>query len=107
MSIEVIDSIENELPIDRQIAHINARSIFTKGVLGIIFSIIPTLYGLIFIKQCLDTACDAEKDITDHPGLYLEESIKKIKTGKTLAYIGYGIFFGEVIALVAYMSIVS
>lgn len=107
MSNELIDSIENELPYDKQITHINAGSIYAKGILGIIFSIIPTLYGLVFIKQCLDTARDAEKDISENPGMYLDASIKKIKTGKTMAYIGLGIFLGEIIALVTYMSIAS
>lgn len=98
---EVINPVSNR---DKR-AHPDASSIYTRGLLSIVFNLISVLLGLIFVKQCLDLARDAEKSIAANRDKYLESSIKKIKTGKMMGYIGLGIFLAEIILLVGYMSI--
>lgn len=102
---EPIDVFSKTVSYEKQIEHIDAREIYAKGVLSIIFSLLSMILGLIFMKQCFDLVRGAEKDIAENPGKYLDSSIQKIKTGKTLGYIGLGIFLVEVILLVGFMSV--
>jgi hypothetical protein len=101
---EPIDVFSKRAESKEQIEHIDAREIYIKGILSIIFSLISLIIGLIFMKQCFDLVRNAEKDITANPGKYLHSSIQKIKTGKIMAYIGLGIFLGWSIGLLVYMS---
>lgn len=89
----------------KKMEHPDASSIYTRGLLSIVFNLISVLLGLIFVKQCFDLAREAEKSIAANPDKYLESSIKKIKTGKMMGYIGLGIFLAEIILLVGFMSI--
>lgn len=73
------------------ILHPDAKSINTLGILGLVFCILFGLVGLICGIICLAKAPKALRDISNNPGKYTDESLSKIKGGKTCAIIGLSI----------------
>ncbi len=103
---ENLDDIgrDDQQPAEK-IAHYNDNSVFVKGLIGMILCIAPAaIIGLILIKLSLDDAKKARTDIKDSPNKYLSSSIKKINSGRIMAYIGLFLFIGEIVTLVAIMS---
>ena len=85
---------------------LNDSSIFFKGLFGMILCIVPAaIIGLVLIKMSLEQAREAIKEYEENPVIYRVDSIKRVKLGKTFAYIGLFLFILELIALVAFMSI--
>lgn len=71
-----------------------------------ILCIVPAaIIGLVLIKISLEQAKVAVSDYKKAPHLYMPSSIKRVKRGRIFALIGLALFFGELIALLAYMSI--
>lgn len=93
---------------DKQLISLNDSSIYYKGLIGMILCILPgAIIGLMFIKMSLDQAKEANVTIEMYPGKYPEPLIKKVQDGSTMARIGLTMFVVEIIALIAYMSIIS
>lgn len=85
--------------------HVNARSIYYKGLLGMIFCIAPAAFiGLVFVKLCLDQAKEAMEDIRKNPDGYTQASKKEVRQGRTMGLIGLSLFILEIVVLVGYMS---
>ena len=71
--------------------HPQAGSVQTLGVLGLIFTFVASLVGLILNIICLAKAGNAMGQVKANPAMYTEASVKKIKAGRTCAIIGLSI----------------
>lgn len=100
---EVINPVSNR----EKLEHVNASAIYNKGILSIIFCLMPTIIGIMFVNQCMDLVREARKDFSQNPGKYEESSIRKVRAGRTMAFIGLGFFVGEIVVLIAYMTLAT
>ncbi len=83
---------------------VNDTSIYSKGFWGLIFCILGGLLGLVLVRISLQQATDALESYKRSPQDYLDSSYRLVLKGQRLARIGVGIFIGEIVLLVAYMS---
>lgn len=84
---------------------VNDTSIFYKGLFGMILCIFPgAIIGLVLIKVSLDQAKVALTSYQEDSGKFRIESYKKVKNGRTMAYIGLVFFIVEILAIVVYTS---
>ncbi|MES2554611.1 MAG: hypothetical protein V4604_00595 [Bacteroidota bacterium] len=104
MNQEILDQLPHD-PSVRQEDLINDTSIFYKGLFGLILCIFPgAIIGLVLIKISLEQAKVAMTSYQEDSGRFRIESYKKVKSGRTMAYIGLVIFICEILALVGYTS---
>lgn len=103
----------NHTPLDDQttfgkvhqpIPLISDTSIYNKGLWGLIFCVLGGILGLVLVRISLQQATDALESYKRSPQDYLESSYRLVLKGQRLARIGVGIFIGEIVLLVAYMS---
>lgn len=86
---------------------LNDSSIFFKGLFGMILCLAPAaIIGLVLVKISLDQAKMAMSEYKENPNQFREESIKLVKRGRVMAYIGLGFFIIEIVALMIYMSVI-
>jgi uncharacterized membrane protein YbaN (DUF454 family) len=71
-----------------QAEHPQASSIQTLGILGLVFTFLLGIVGLILNIVCLAKSGPALSDVRTHHGQYTEESVRKIRSGRTCAIIG-------------------
>lgn len=87
------------------IHHVSERSIYLKGLFGMILCILPgAIIGLVFIKMSLDQAKEARIAFKENPERYLPETVKKVELGRKLALIGLGLFIFEIVFILAFSS---
>ncbi|MCX6312309.1 MAG: DUF4190 domain-containing protein [Bacteroidetes bacterium] len=90
------------------IEHPSAASINTTGVLGLIFTFVVAIVGLILNIITISKSGTALREIANSPGKYSEASIRKIKGGRTCSIIGLSIHgFILLIVLVAVIFAIS
>lgn len=104
MNQDILDQLPQDQSV-RQEDLINDKSVFYKGLFGLILCIFPgAIIGLVLIKISLEQAKVALTTYQEDSGKYRMESVKKVKSGRTMAYIGLAIFICEILALVGYTS---
>ena len=104
MNQDILDQLPQDQSV-RQEDLVNDTSIFYKGLFGLILCIFPgAIIGLVLIKISLEQAKVALTTYQEDSGKYRMESVKKVKSGRTMAYIGLVIFICEILALVGYTS---
>ena len=74
-----------------QIDHPKASSVQTLGILGLIFTFLATIIGLVLNIIALAMSGGAMNDINANPGKYTDASRSKVKAGRTCAIIGLSI----------------
>lgn len=87
--------------------HPSASSIQTTGILGLVFTFVFGIVGLILNIITLSKAGGAMREVMAEPDKYYETSLKKIRTGRTCSIIGLslqGLVLIIVIAVVAAAS---
>ena len=86
---------------------LNDSSIFYKGFFGMILCLAPAgIIGLILVKMSLDQSKLALAEYKNAPSQFRISSIKKVKRGRIMAYVGLALFILEIVALVTYMSLI-
>lgn len=103
---EILDNVFTQV-VDpaKQVDLPNDRGIFLKGLFALIFFIVPGfMVGLILTKLCFDDSKIALETYKANPHQYKESSLAKIRNGRTLAYIGLGVFVLESIVFLGYVS---
>lgn len=99
-------SFTNSSSLNNQINLNQDNSIFYKGLFALILNILPgTIIGLILVKMTLDQAKIALKDFKNNPSHYKSHSIKKVKNGQLMAYIGLSFVILEILGLLIYTSL--
>lgn len=83
---------------------INDKSIWYKGLWGMILCVFGALFGLILVRISINQAKDALEAYKKEPNIYKQSSFELVKKGQRLAYIGVGIIVMELIVLVGIMS---
>lgn len=68
--------------------HPSAASIQTLGILGLVFTFLLGIVGLILNIIALSKAGNATREIQAEPDKYYETSLSKIRAGRTCAIIG-------------------
>ncbi len=97
---------EKEPYTGKQIHLVNDRSIYFKGLFGLLFCILPgAIVGLVLVKMSLDQAKEAMIEYQSNPGKYKDASIETVKSGRKMAYIGLAVFILEIVIFLAYTSI--
>lgn len=90
---------------ERPVHLVNDRSIYFKGLFGMLLCILPgAIIGLVLVKICLDQAGQALTAYKTDPGRYKEASVQKVRSGRTMAYIGVAIFILEILVFVIYTA---
>lgn len=103
ISIEENKNRTNEGNNDKRF--VNDSSIFYKGLFGLILCLTPgSIIGLVLVKMSIEQSSEAIKIYSQNSEQYDVRSIKKVKSGRIMAYIGLGLFIAEIILLVTYMS---
>lgn len=74
-----------------QMDHPKASSVQTLGIMGLIFTFLFGIVGLILNIIALSSSGSAMSDINSNPGKYTDSSRSKIKAGRTCAIIGLSI----------------
>jgi len=106
MNQELLDQLpQDEAYSGKQENLINDTSVFYKGMLGMILCLSPgAVIGLVFVKISLDQAKATLDIYHGNPNKFKPESLKKVKNGRTMAYIGLGLFIAEILLLVGYTA---
>jgi hypothetical protein len=85
-----------------QIDHPKASSVQTLGIMGLIFTFLFGIVGLILNIIALSSGGSAMNEINSNPGRYTDASRSKIKAGRTCAIIGLSIQgFAIIVVLLA------
>jgi hypothetical protein len=87
-----------------QMDHPSASSVNTLGIMGLIFTFLFGIVGLILNIICLSKSGSALSDINANPGRYSEASIKKIKSGRTCSIIGLSIQGAAILILILVLA---
>lgn len=74
-----------------QIDHPRAGNVHTLGVLGLVFTFVFGIVGLILNIVCLSIAGGVLNEVNSNPGKYTEASVRKIRSGRTCAIVGLSI----------------
>jgi len=83
---------------------VNDTSVYYKGLFGLILCILPgAIIGLVLVKVSLDQGRVALDTYAEYPNKYTDESLRRVKAGRTMAYIGLVFFIGEILAILAVM----
>jgi hypothetical protein len=95
--------------IGQQTDHPSSSNIHLLGILGLVFTFVFGIAGLIMSIICLSNASKAMGEVNANPGMYTEISIGKIRTGRTCAIVGLSIqgFAVLVLLLVLATSLVA
>ena len=106
MNQELLDQLpQDEAFTGKQENLINDTSVFYKGMLGMILCLTPgSIIGLVFVKISLDQAKATLEIYQRNPNKFKPESLKKVKNGRIMAYIGLGLFIVEILLLVGYSA---
>jgi len=81
---------------------VNDTSVYYKGMVGLILCIFPgAIIGLVFVKISLDQGKAALEEYATYPNKYREQSLQRVKSGRTMAYIGLAFFIVEILAILA------
>ena len=85
---------------------VNESSIFYKGLFGMLLCLTPgSVIGLVLVNISLNQSKEAISSIGKKSQEYGQARFRKIKQGRTMAYIGLTFFVVELIALVVLMSL--
>lgn len=82
-----------------QMDHPKASSIQTLGIMGLIFTFLFWIVGLVLNIIALSQAGNALSEINANPGKYSQASVSKVKAGRTCAIIGLSVL-GLVLVIV-------
>lgn len=81
---------------------VNDTSVYYKGLFGLILCIILAgVIGLVLVKMSLDQGRVALDAYAEYPNKYTDESLRRVKAGRTMAYIGLAFFIVEIVALMS------
>lgn len=84
--------------------HPAASSIQTTGILGLVFSFLFGIVGLILNIVTLARAGGAMREVMSDPDRYYETSLSKIRAGRTCAIIGLSLQGLAVLVLILVLS---
>jgi hypothetical protein len=85
---------------------LNYKSVFYKGLFGMIFCILPgALIGLVLVKMSLEQSKESLIQYKLNPNFYSQDSVNKLKLGRKFAWIGLIMFLLEIVLLMVYMSV--
>lgn len=85
---------------------LNDKSVFYKGLFGMIFCILPgAIIGLVLVKMSLEQSKESLIQYKLNPNFYSQESVNKLKLGRKFAWIGLIMFLLEIVLLMVYMSV--
>lgn len=101
-----IDRLNQDQYTGKKLRILNDSSVFYKGLFGMILCVLPGgIIGIVLVKVCFDHAKEALREYNLHPNRYKNSSLRKIKNGKTMAYIGLSVFILEILGFVIYTSL--
>ena len=81
---------------------LNDTSVYYKGLFGLILCVFPgAIIGLVLVKISLTQAKAALEEYAAYPDKYKDESLRRVKAGRTMAYIGLAFFIVEILAILA------
>lgn len=112
MNQEILDQLPNALeepnPMypPRKIHLVNDRSVYLKGLFGMLLCIPPGgIIGLVLVKMSLNQAKEASIEYQNNPDKYKPDSMERVNKGRTMAQIGLAIFILEILIIVMCTSL--
>ncbi|NVK64864.1 MAG: hypothetical protein HWE22_09765 [Flavobacteriales bacterium] len=105
--IEKVESTDSNTNDTFKNPFVNESSIFFKGLFGMILCMTPgSIIGLVLVNISLNQSREAISIVGKNSTEYAQKEFRRIRQGRTMAFIGLWFFIFEIAALVVLMGVI-